>query len=50
MRTVFAIVFASLIVAAVPGTAQSAPIPPLSAGTTVHLTDLVEAGVASLLA
>ena len=42
MRTVFAIVFASLIVAAVPGTAQSAPIPPLLAGTTIHLTDLTE--------
>jgi hypothetical protein len=42
MRTVFAIVFAGLIVAAVPGTAQSAPIPPVPAGTTVQLTDVTE--------
>ena len=42
MRIVLAIVFAGLIVAAVPGTAQSAPIPPIPAGTTVQLTDLTD--------
>jgi hypothetical protein len=42
MRTVFAIAIATLIVAAIPGTAQSAPIPPLPAGIMVHPTDLTE--------
>jgi hypothetical protein len=42
MRTVFAIAIATLIVAAIPGTAQSAPIPPLPAGIMVHATDLTE--------
>ena len=39
MRTVLAIVFAGLIVAAVPGTAQSAPLAPLPPGITAHLAD-----------
>jgi hypothetical protein len=38
-RTVFAVAAAGLIVAAVSGTAQSAPLAPLAPGLAAHLTD-----------
>jgi len=42
LRTIFAMTFAGLVIAAIPGTAQAAPIAPITTGIAAEVSDVLD--------